>query len=431
MTDAPTDANPDRLLLRYYLYRVTNTSGFFLPVAILILVDKDFGLGFVGLAYGVYAFAKLAVEIPTGYAGDWLGRRHALAVGNGVRAVVVGVYPFVPSETGYLALHVLWAVGRSFSSGTQNAWLYEILQAAFDPESFARIKSRGNVLKLSVDAAAAIAGGVLYGVARPIPFVATAAIAACGIPILLTFPSIPDLSARSATATPAADGDAAEPASDGDSADSAPLTPSTAVRLLRDELTRPAVRWLVVYAALFYSLFVVTRIYEQPVLDAVGVPVAGLGVVYAGFKLVSAVAASTVGRLERAIGIRGIVAAMVPAYALAYASILLAPVLVVPVLFVNRAIRTVTSPAIDQYLNQRIGDVGRATVLSGASMAFAIVGGTARIASGWVTTVLPAIEMLLWAGVGLSALAAVVWVACSPLRGVDSGADTTVARTGD
>jgi hypothetical protein len=50
------------LLPRYYLFRVTNTSGFFLPVAIIILSDKGFGLGFVGLAYAVYALAKLAVE---------------------------------------------------------------------------------------------------------------------------------------------------------------------------------------------------------------------------------------------------------------------------------------------------------------------------------------------------------------------------------
>ena len=42
--------------------------------------------------------------------------------------------------------------------------------------------------------------------------------------------------------------------------------------------------------ALFAWLFGVTRTFEQPALDAVGVPVVGVGFLYAGFKTVSAVA---------------------------------------------------------------------------------------------------------------------------------------------
>lgn len=90
------------------LFRVTNTSGFFLPVAIIILQDKGFGLGFVGLAYAGYALAKLLVESPTGYLGDLLGRRASLGLGSAIRALVVGVSPFVPSEALYLRPAVQW-----------------------------------------------------------------------------------------------------------------------------------------------------------------------------------------------------------------------------------------------------------------------------------------------------------------------------------
>jgi kynurenine formamidase len=134
------------------------------------------------------------------------------------------------------------------------------------------------------------------------------------------------------------------------------------------------VRWLVVYAAVFQALFLVTRIYEQPALDAVGVPVAGFGLLYAAFKLVSAGAAATAGPLHDRLGARGVFLGMAPVYALAYAAILLHPVLVVPALFVNRGLTTVAAPVRNQYLNDRLADVGRATVLSGASMVLALVG---------------------------------------------------------
>lgn len=256
------------LIWRYYLFRITNTSGFFLPVAIIILRHKGFGVGFIGFAYAVYAFSKLIVEVPTGYLGDWLGRRASLALGSGVRVLVLGSYPFINSAEVYLAIHVLWAVGRAFRSGTQDAWLYEILQARFDETEFARIESRGSMAKLVTDAATALLGGVLYSINAAYPFVGTAAIAALGIPLLFTFPTIKRLSANNCKRSVDADQNV--------------LTVSEAIRILRLQIRRPKVRWLVLYAGLFYSLFVVTRIYEQPALNTVGVPVAGFGVLYAG-----------------------------------------------------------------------------------------------------------------------------------------------------
>mgnify|MGYP006272823163 FL=1 len=167
---------------------------------------------------------------------------------------------------------------------------------------------------------------------------------------------------------------------------------------------------------MFYSLFVVTRIYEQPALDVIGVSVVEFGVLYAGFKLFSAVAASGVGRVHDLLGTEGVLAAMVPIYAVAYASIAVVPALVVPVLFVNRGLHTITSPVTNQYLNAHIDDMGRATVLSGAWMILALVGSGARVLAGRATEMFGPVGFLPWAGVGLSILGAVVWVLTSPVR---------------
>lgn len=381
------------LIWRYYAFRATNSAGFYVPVAILFLEDKGFGLDFVGFAYAVFSFAMVAGEIPSGYLADWLGRRETLALGSGLRAATLGAYPFADSAPAYLALHVVWATGWALRSGISDAWLYEVLEVRFDESEFARIEGRGSTALLATSAAAAVVGGVLYGVEPGLPFLVNAVLAGLGIPILFSFPRIE---------ADASDGDA--------------LTVGEAVEMLRLQVERPEIRWLVAYAALFNGLFSVTRVFEQPALEAVGVPAAGLGALYAGFKLVSAGAASTAGWFEERLGTRRVFALLVPAYGLAFASIAVAPVLAVPVLFFNRGVRVLTRPIRNQYLNDRLDDVGRATVLSGASMALSLAGGVAKILGGWLVAGPGPIRFLPWAGVVTAGAAGLLWLAASPVR---------------
>lgn len=387
------------LIWRYYAYRATNSAGFYVPIAILFLEDKGFGLDFVGFAYAVFSFAMVAGEVPSGYLADWLGRRETLALGSGLRVVTLGAYPFADSALAYLALHVVWATGWAFRSGISDAWLYEVLQARFDESEFARIEGRGSTALLATSAAAAVVGGVLYGVEPGLPFLVNAALAGLGIPILFSFPRV-ETGANDANT---ADG--------GDA-----LTVREAVRMLRLQVERPEVRWLVAYAALFSGLFSVTRVFEQPSLEAVGIPAAGLGALYAGFKLVSAGAASTAGWFEQRLGTRRVFALLVPVYGLAFAGIAVFPPFVVAVLFLNRGIRVLTRPIRNQYLNDRLDDVGRATVLSGASMALSLAGGVAKVLGGWLVAGTGPLRLLPWAGVATAGAAGVLWLAVSPVR---------------
>ncbi|HKL28842.1 MAG TPA: MFS transporter, partial [Natrialbaceae archaeon] len=317
--------DPDRLIPRYYAYRATNSAGLYLPIAVYFLVDRGYDNGFVLFSYAVFSLASVAAEIPTGYLGDLVGRRGSLALGSLLRFAALGTYPFVETKLAILAIHGVWATGRTFRSGTVDAWLYETLKARFDESEYARIEGRGSTVLLVTSAAGAIAGALLYTVDPAYPFLANAGLALLGLPILFTFPAV---------ATGASDDEV--------------FTVREAVRTLRLQAGRPAIRWLVVYAAIFQATFSVTRSLEQPALNAVGIPVAGLGVLYAAFKLVSAGAASTAGWFEEALGARGVFALLVPLYAVAYAALAVVPLAIVPLLFVNRSRRPVTRPVRNQ-----------------------------------------------------------------------------------
>jgi MFS family permease len=388
-----------RTLWRYYAYLVTTAYGFYLPVGLLYL-QREFGWAVVGLTQGIFAFALLAAEIPTGYLGDRIGRRASLAVGSAISAACLGVFVFLQTPLQYAGLYAVWALGWAFRSGTEQAWLYEFLGASDEDDEYTRLSGRGSTVVLGTSAVTAIAAGWLLGFGWEVPLLANAALSALGVPIVLSLP---------ATGAVEVDEEATGPGDD-------TFTVREAVETLRIQVGRPEVRWVVAYVAVFHVLFAVTRPYESPVAEQVGVPVAALGGLFAAFKLVSAGAASTAGWFRETLGTRRVLALLVPVYGLAYASVAVLPVFVVPMFFLNRGVQTVVRPLRDQYLNDRIADVGRATVLSGASMALSLASGTANLVSSQLVEALGPLRFFPIAGVALAAVGGVLWLAVNPVR---------------
>jgi len=388
-----------RTLWRYYAYLATTAYGFYLPVGLLYL-QREFGWAVVGLTQGVFAFALLAAEIPTGYLGDRIGRRASLAVGSAISAASLGVFVFLQTPLQYAGLYAVWALGWAFRSGTEQAWLYEFLGASDEDDEYTRLSGRGSTVVLVTSAVTAVAAGWLVGFGWEVPLLANAALSALGVPVVLSLPATGDVETG---------GDSAPPGDD-------TFSVREAVETLRVQVARPEVRWVVAYVAVFHVLFAVTRPYESPVAERVGVPVAALGGLFAAFKLVSAGAASTAGWFRETLGTRRVLALLVPVYGLAYASVALLPALVVPVFFLNRSVNTVVRPLRDQYLNDRIADVGRATVLSGASMALSLASGAANLVSSQLVEALGPLRFFPTAGVALAAVGGVLWLAVNPVR---------------
>lgn len=378
---------------RYYAYRATLTAGFYLPVSVVYMEARGLGLAAIGFVQGAFLFAMVAGELPTGYLADYLGRRRTLALGNAVTAAVMAGFVFAASTAGFTVLFVLWALAWTLRSGTSDAWLYELLAEQNLDDEFARLSGRAESVLLVVSAGTALTAGVLYTVDPALPFAANAVAAALGVPILATLPR-----------TQQADDD--EPT----------MTVRRAASLLREQFTRPSIGWLILYAALFNVVFSLTRVFEQPALREVGVPVAGLGVLYAGFKVVSAVATGAVGPVQDRLGTRGVMLSLVPIFAVLYASFAIVPLLLIPAVFARRSVEQLVRPVRNEYLNDRLEDVGRATVLSGVSMALSLASGTANVLGGRVAASVGAVTFLAVTGVVVSLAAGLLWALTSPVR---------------
>lgn len=364
------------VVARYYLYEATDTSVFVWPIFTLFLLSR--GLTFTEIATLSAVMAVLVVlgEVPSGYVGDRIGRRNSLVLG---RVAAVGSllgFLVVTTFPGFLALYVLWALTFTFASGTEEAWLYETLADHLDANEFTRIRGRGRAIGSWAMAATMVVSGFLYVGNVEWPFLAAAGVGVLSVAVLLTMP---------------------EPDGGGGERDD-PLSVAEAIPVVRDSLSRPGVRSLVLYVGLFYGVVSAADALIQPIAieafdsylallpaAAAGLPEeAILGFLYAGFTAVAGVASDNAGRLESTLGTTGAVVVVPAVVAVCYLFPLAATATAVPVFFVLKAGRAAVAPVAGQFLNDRVESVGRATTLSAAAMVFALLRVPLKLLAGVV-----------------------------------------------
>lgn len=408
---------------RFYAYRISVSNGFYLPVSVVFLRQvRGFGLDDIGLIMGAFSVAMVLAELPTGYVGDRLRRPTSLLLGNVIIATFMLGYTVVETPLGYVVLHAFWAFGWAFRSGTADAWLYELLASAGEADAFTRVRGRATTVELGFEAATAAAAGAMVVYGWALPFLANGVVAALGIPLLLSAPR--SSGRRSTDDAPGATGSADEPPVDADD----PFTLREAVDSLRLLGSRSDIRWFVAYVTLFSTLYQVTRVFEQPALESLGIPVAGFGLLYAAFKLVAGTAAATAGWVGDRFGVRATFTLLIPVWGIAFLGVAVVPAFIVPVLFLNRSVKVVIRPIRNQYLNDRLADAGRATVLSGVSMITMLAGGVGKLVAGELADVVGLIRLLAGGGVGTAFVATVLLLLVSPFDGAETGRS---ARTAD
>ncbi|WP_227352888.1 MFS transporter [Haladaptatus salinisoli] len=341
---------PPPLVLKYYLYQATVTFGFFWPVFTVFLLHRGLTYTQIGLLGTVSAAFVVLGEIPTGYVGDRIGRRNGLLVGSVLLSLSLLGFVVARGFVGFAVLYVLWALGLSFRSGTDDAWLYDALESRLREDEYTRVRGRGGSVNRWVSAGTMLVAGGLYAVRPWLPFLAGGLLVAGSIPVLLSMP-------RSRRA---------------DRADE--LTVREALPVIRRRLTEPPLRSFVLYVALFFGIVNAADTFIQPITTrTLGLPAAGLGPLYAGFTVVAAVASYHAATIEELLSTRWAVL-LVPGLVAAFFVVpLLAPVAALPLFFAMKSARAVMAPIASGYLNDRVESAGRATLLSAASMVYALV----------------------------------------------------------
>ena len=354
-----------RVVRRYYLYRATATVGFVTPIFTIFLL-RELSFSQLGALSGLYSALVVLGEIPTGYVGDRVGHRNSLVIGAGCKAA--SLLGFVVAETfpAFVVLYVFWAAGLTFDSGSRSAWLYETLAERLDESAFTRVRGRGESVNRWIGAGTMVLGSLLYVGDPRLPFVAATGLTLLGVPVLLSLP---------------------EPGSAGRRR----IELDEIVGLVWGTLSGPSLRSFVGYTALALGSVSAAQLYVQPIavdvlsrIETFGTmpPAATLGILYAAFTAVAAVASYYADVVEDALGRRRTLLFLPVGTAALMIVPLAVPALAFPAFFAMRGVDPLVRPVTHAHLNEHVGSAGRATVISASSMVFGLVRTPLSLAGG-------------------------------------------------
>lgn len=316
-----------------------------LTIPIIVIYYRHHGLTMQDVMWlqAIFGATMIAIEIPSGYFSDVLGRRRTMIIGVSLTVTGWAFYAVAGSFSGFLVAELLLGMGLAFVSGTDSAMLYDTLteldlgQTAIYQEG--RLLAMGNFS----EAGAAVAGGLLASVSMHLPFVVQAVIMLPMIPLawMLTEP--------------------AEHRNEGRQVGWRDIYDTVAHVVITDH----RLRWMLLTASILGASTLTVLWMYQPYWILIGVPVGWLGSIWAAGNVLVGVASLRAEFVAKRLGEKRTIGVLITLAAISMLVIGLWPVIwVLPVFAAFYLIRGIANPIFTSRINKRVDASRRATVLS-------------------------------------------------------------------
>jgi MFS family permease len=379
---------------RMYLWQFLTSLHFFAGVLIPFFTDWG-GITFTQVMWlqTWFVFWIFVLEVPTGAVADHLGRRASCLCASACLVAAVLLYPMRKSLGNFLLAEFVWAAALAFSSGADEAMVYDSLKCAgLEDEAKAALGRQGSCQILGIAVAAPLGSliGAHWGMTAPLRTGA--------IPFALSFLLMLSLEE--------------------------PPVPMEERRRYWEGLTRgvryfaahPALRRMAWDAVSVWTFSFMAIWLYQPHLRALGYPLAWLGLVATGATLLQVLVLHDVERVERLCGGPRrylLLSSLVPAAGWLLLAFAHRPLWAVPFFVLIPGIGLSRLNIASAYMNKHVGSSMRATVMSSVGMSRQLVCGLVYPLVGWgAQRSIPA----TCAALGAVALASAL---LSPLREAD------------
>jgi MFS family permease len=382
-------------ITRYFVYKALQGFAFgpFGALWVIFLTQhRSMSLAEAALVDVTFFIAAAVGEVPTGVVADTWGRKTSLACGSALMTLGCVGWAFAPTMPLIMLSYIGMGIGFTFLSGADEALFYESVQFSGRGDDYARLVGRSTALFTGALAISSVLGGFLAEINLVLPFAVSgvALVLMLGVVLTLTEPrsETHDEKARPGFGT-----------------------------ILRQSLAlmraRPALRYPMLYLALVpLAGFVMEIIFLQPQAVALGVPIAGIGVLSMGLQLVNIAASSGSDRIRALFGERRILYAapliiLASIVLLGLLQMLPALLFVAVIVFVTAALR----PLLLARIQAEVSDEVRATVLSMQSLMFTFLGAISQPSLAYVADQagLPAAYFVL-AGCMAVLIVVLLWV---------------------
>lgn len=348
--------DPSRYALNvpvFYAYRALVYFFLWMPIWFIYLQRmRGLTITQISVIGAIGWLASSVAQVPTGALADVVGRRLSLALGAFSYGIGILGYALVSDFWLIMLFDVIWTVGFAFITGADLALIYDSLKQDGREEEYARIAGRATAVMHGAQGLGSLLGAPLALLALNLPLVIAAAVAGMAgvVALRLREPPITDRHTEAPPQRGRYWG-----------------TIAAAWEILR---ASPSLRCNVLYyMAMYLPPFLLAYIFLQPYAAAHGVPVAWMGALVFGLRLVSVTGSALAHKIVEQAGERLLLYALPIAMVSACLAMVLARSLTA-LLFVGavQLLGAVSLPFVTATLNRQIPSATRATVLSTASL---------------------------------------------------------------
>ncbi len=351
---------------KFYLFRAVTSFTLWMPFWILWVKVNLESMFLVTIVDSVFWMTMIMFQIPAGLLGDRYGRKAMLFIGEVLFAAGLLTFGFSTEFWQYIASNIIWALGVCFIVSGDSPFVFDTLLELGRPRDYTKVMGRANAIQAVVNAAACIVGGLIVGNTGHAEY--TLIIAA----FVATLGSFTVILLK-------------EPRVDRKALESFRSHFKTGFRIV---FTSRAILVIILFQIVVEIAIYVMAIFRPVYLyDYLSLGYIQIGIFYASFLLVGALATWNSGRIERTLKEKWSLAFMYAAmFASFFVVFLVESVVAVSTQYVVYIIGGIQGPILFGYINQRIDSAHRSTVIAIATFMFTFTLAITEVASGYVAT---------------------------------------------
>jgi len=265
---------------KYYIFEIFTCLAFFMPIVVLFWQENGLSLTEIMILQSLFALTFLFLEVPSGYFADVFGRKKSLILAS--LFLVFGTFAYSLGHNFYqfLVAEILWAMGISFMSGTNSAFIYDTLVELKKERSYSKIW--GNIMFYGMMgiAFASVIGGFIGKINFRWTFYAMIPFLLALIPLAFSLK---------------------EP-----KRHKVIFKKGYFLELLKIVkfclVDNKKIKWLIIYSAVLFGFLHCVLWLYQPYLVITGLDIAYFGFVFAFFNVIAAVSAKYAHKIEKKLG---------------------------------------------------------------------------------------------------------------------------------
>ncbi len=171
----------------YYIFSFIGGIQFYGPVFALFFQSFSLNQTQILSFLSIYAVSTILFEIPTGIFSDYIGRKKTLLISSILASLCFFIFAFGNNYWYFAIAYLIMGLAGAFSSGTDQAFLYDTLLNLKIEDKFKKILGKTAFLENLAIIFSMAVGGFLFNINTKLPYLLTALIVSLNIFIVLFF----------------------------------------------------------------------------------------------------------------------------------------------------------------------------------------------------------------------------------------------------